>query len=84
MNNNMIILIMVQLLLLILILLSIIFSINKSKRKIISERNKDRRELLKYKSIISMTCYQIRNYREGQNPYTTMNNIINYYRDEIK
>lgn len=34
-------------------------------------------------SIFKMTTYHIKGYKEGVNPYTTMNKIVDLYRDEL-
>lgn len=78
--------------LLILFILIIVFNIRsiikgiyyrRKIKKLENELYQTKKENTKLKSIFSMTSYQIRNFKEGKNPYTIMAKIIDLYRDKL-
>lgn len=63
-------------------LLVFILILNKKKNKYKDETYELKRNERKILDRCSMISYQIRNYKEGKNPYTVMSKILDYFRED--
>lgn len=70
-----------SLLILFLTLLVILF--RKEIQKTKEEFYIAKREKMKIKSTLQMTTYLILQFKEGKNPYTVMNKILDLFRDQL-
>lgn len=60
-----------------------IFSYKRKITKLINELDESKRNERHLDSVLKMTSFHIRSYKEGTNPYTVMSKIIDLYRDEL-
>lgn len=65
----------------IILLIGIIFFIHRRCKKCKEELYSTKRDLRQYKDRMTMVEYYFRNFKEGQNPHTTLKDISNLLKD---